>query len=758
MPRPAMPFGGDTMRNGVPGPSARADRSEEELKAAREDKERLEKRMLEMEKVVAQEKEKAMLATLKSQQDEALSSKVESSLKDIQDKLRRERRDQEVEEERLTLKSKIKELENRIVTERETWMQTLKGQMNERETQSKDVEGHFIFRLQEMERRWLEEKAQWQRTIGQKEDEVRSLKSSAERLTEVQQELRESAMERTLLERESAKLREEISRLERERAAVEGYIKSIPEKERELAQLKAELSIMKMKEEKSSSEYKSREDKLNADIDRLQREIGSIADRKNSEKEQELAKAREKYEADLHSMEARLAEVSGEKVRAISELVRLKGFISRVQAVNAALEKERSQMRVEKVQLAQSMAAGMEENKRLKSELENFAARHAGEIEALTARYSSEIEAMKSGHAAALKTLRDKSAADSESATASHSAEIKALRDKLSSEIESSAAAHAAELEKIRRDLAGDITRDYEEKISLARQAAQAETSQLQRRYEAEIANMRKAHQQDLERISSEKQIQAESRAMELRGTYEAAMADMKANLKARMEGDYAEELRKLKDARNRADEETATLRAETQRLAAELRAREADLQARSAASREEKDRLETAMKERLAMMGEEKTRIEGAMKAQAEAAEAAEAARRRMEAELDGLKSRSGDLARQAAELSGNAAEREKELAALKDSFRIESENRASFESEVVFLKQKSQQLEFQVQDLASQLDAERASRAETDAAWGAQLAAREQELAALTSEVEKYRSLEKSLADRLKWAIKGK
>ncbi|KAF0125787.1 MAG: trichohyalin [Elusimicrobia bacterium] len=696
LPRPAMP-------SFQQAPAARPDRSEEELRAAREEKEKLEKRMLEMEKVVAQEKEKALLATLKSQQDEVLSSKVESSLKDIQDKLRRERRDQEVEEERLTLKSKVKELENRIVQERETWMQTLKGQMLERETQSKDVEGHFIFRLQEMERRWLEEKAQWQRTIGQKEDEVRSLKNSSERLTEVQQELRESGMERTLLERESGKLREEISRLERERAAVEGYIKSIPDKERELAQLRAEVAILKMKEEKSSSEYKSREDKLNADIDRLQRDIGSIADRKNSEKEQELAKARDKHEAELHSLEAKLAEASGEKVRAISELVKLKGFISRVQAVNAALEKERSQMRVEKVQLAQGMAAGMEETKRLKSELENFAARHAGEIEAL-------------------------------------------------------AAAHAAELEKIRRDLAGEITRDYEEKLALARKAAQEEVSRLQRRYDAETANLQKAHQQDLERVSSEKQIQAESRAMELRGTYEAAMADMKANLKARMEADYSEELRKLKDARNRADEEGATLRAETQRLAAELRAREADLQASSAASRGEKDRFEAAMKERLAMLGEEKVRIEGAMKAQAAAAEAAEAARRRMEAELEALKVRSTDLARQAAELSGNAAEREKELAALKDSFRIENENRARFESEVVFLKQKSQQLEFQVQDLASQLDAERASRAETDAAWGAQLGAREQELAALAAEVEKYRTLEGSLADRLKWAIKGK
>jgi chromosome segregation ATPase len=424
-------------------------------------------------------------------------------------------------------------------------------------------------------------------------------------------------------------------------------------------------------------------------------------------------------------MEAKLAEVSGEKVRAISELVKLKGFISRVQAVNAALEKERSQMRVEKVQLAQSMAAGMEENKRLKSELENFAARHAGEIEALSAKQAADLNALKS---------------------------------KYSSETESSAAAHAAELEKIRRDLAGEITRDYEEKLALARKAAQEEVSRLQRRYDAEIANMQKAHQQDLERISSEKQIQAESRAMELRGTYEAAMADMKASLKARMEADYAEEVRKLKDARVRSDEEAATLRAETQRLAAELRAREADLQARSASSREEKDRFEAAMKERLAMMGEEKVRIEGAMKAQAEAAEAAEAARRRMEAELEALKTRSGDLARQAAELSGNAAEREKELAALKDSFRIENENRARFESEVVFLKQKAQQLEFQVQDLASQLDAERASRAESDAAWGEQLGAREQELAALATEVEKYRALEKSLADRLKWAIKGK
>ena len=226
-------------QSGHPQPS-RQDAAAEESERAKAEKDKLEKKIAEMEKIVSQEKEKALLATLKNQQDEALSSKVESSLKDIQERLRRDRREQEVQEERLALKSRVKDLEARLVSDRETWMQTLKGQIQERETQSEDVEGHFLYRLQEMERRWLEEKAQWQRAISQKEDEVRSLRAAAEKLREAEDELRREAMEKEMQAREISRLRDEVAKIDREKASVEAYIKNIPEREREFADMRAE--------------------------------------------------------------------------------------------------------------------------------------------------------------------------------------------------------------------------------------------------------------------------------------------------------------------------------------------------------------------------------------------------------------------------------------------------------------------------------------------------------------------------------------
>ena len=167
---PQAPFANQFSQPVPQQPQAPArDAAAEEALRMKEEKDKLENKISDMEKLLSQEKEKALLATLKNQQDEALSSRVESSLKDIQEKMRRDRRDHEVEEERLTLKSKIKELETRLAGERETWMQTLKEQLSERETQGKDVEGHFIYRLQEMERRWLDEKGQWQKEISARE-------------------------------------------------------------------------------------------------------------------------------------------------------------------------------------------------------------------------------------------------------------------------------------------------------------------------------------------------------------------------------------------------------------------------------------------------------------------------------------------------------------------------------------------------------------------------------------------------------------
>jgi len=415
------------------------DSSADESGRMREEKDKLEKKIAEMEKVVSQEKEKALLAALKNQQDEALSSRVESSLKDIQEKLRRDRHEQEVQEERMALKAKVKELEARLVSERETWMQTLKTQMQERETQSKDVEGHFIYRLQEMERRWLDEKAQWQKEIALKEDEARALKHGAERQKELEDELRRSALEKEMQAKETSKLREEIAKLERDKASVESYIKNMPEREREFSDLKVENAVLRAREEKARDEIKLAEERFRRDaeamqkeIGRLQSDIGTLSDRKNAEKDEEIRKAQARHQAEIQEKEKTLAEISGEKIRAISELLKLKGLLSRVQAINAVLEKERQGLRLEKMQMAQAMAANIEDAK----------------------KYKSEVEALRAAHQSEFQKFRNEYAAN---AGAEHAAKVSEIETRCQAELMAAARKHQDDLAKVRAEAALDL-------------------------------------------------------------------------------------------------------------------------------------------------------------------------------------------------------------------------------------------------------------------------------------------------------------
>src|SRR5262249_23099792 len=142
----------------------------------------LQQRLVELERRLQEEKEKVLLSNLRTQEEAVYASKVEGAIKDVQEKLRRDRRDAEQEETRLKLEAKIRELETRLVQERETWVATLQEQLKARESQDKEVETHFIGRIEEMERRWLEEKAHWQRLVMGKEEEIRNLKVQAERL------------------------------------------------------------------------------------------------------------------------------------------------------------------------------------------------------------------------------------------------------------------------------------------------------------------------------------------------------------------------------------------------------------------------------------------------------------------------------------------------------------------------------------------------------------------------------------------------
>ena len=139
-----------------------------------------EKKLNDLEKRLQEEREKLLLAQLRSQEEQASSAKIEVGLKELQDKMRRDRRAQEAEEARLKLEKKAAELETRLAQERETWVVTLKNQLAARESQEKEVETHFAARFQEMERRWQEEKVGWQRAALAKDEEIRALRARGE--------------------------------------------------------------------------------------------------------------------------------------------------------------------------------------------------------------------------------------------------------------------------------------------------------------------------------------------------------------------------------------------------------------------------------------------------------------------------------------------------------------------------------------------------------------------------------------------------
>ncbi|MDO8802829.1 MAG: hypothetical protein Q7R35_00215 [Elusimicrobiota bacterium] len=801
---PPMPFGALPAAGSVHGPAQpqkddsaqlRKEAAEAEARRTQEDKDKLEKKITDMEKLLSQEKEKALLATLKNQQDEALSSRVESSLKDIQEKMRRDRRDHEVEEERLALKGKIKEMEMRLSQERETWMQTLKNQMSERETQGRDVEGHFINRLQEMERRWLDEKAQWQKEISSREETIRSLKSASEKLRDLEDEFRKLSLEKSMTEREASKLRDEVARAEREKASIESYIKMIPEKEREIGELRSENTALRGREEMTSAMQRGREEairleaihrdernnieleKFQREIGRLQSEIGSLSDRKNVEKNEELKAVQARYEEQLLEKDKAFADVSGEKIRAISELMKIKGFVSRVQAINAVLDKERGQLKLEKMQLAQNMAAQLEELKRLKAENDGFKAAHQSELQIQAENFKAEVNRVKNGYAVELahkhaeemaKILRAHQEETSSAAAArqaedantaaAHQAEIASAAATRQAEIASAATAHQEETAR--------MAAAHQEETARMAAANQLELARTAAARQAEMSKMAADYQALLARLTAERQSESDAKISQMRMQYEASAEEEKNALRRQLEESHALQLQEVKAAAAAAQDSVLKLDVDNRRLAADA----ADFdRALAAKTKEFEDRLawaeEDAHRQEAEARRQEASRQEAQAAAAAAQKEEAEKAFREVVEERKCIADEYAAMLEKIPPLEARNSAAEAEAAKLAENLRIqtenlrlESENRTRFESELLFLKQKIQQMEFQSQENESQREAERATLANLQAAATGQQSRDLARIQELSAELESYKTLESSLAGRLKWAIKGK
>ena len=362
---PPMPgFGGPSMSAppappsfGAP-PASAPDRTKEREDKLERMKDEFESKLETLEKKLGDEREKSLLMQLRSQEETVTAAKVEVSLKELQDKLRRDRRDQDNEESKLKLERRAQELEGRLAQERETWVTTLKSQLASRETQDKEVETHFAVRLQEMERRWLEEKAQWQKAALAKDDEVRTLRSLAEKLRGADTELAKAENARKLLD-------ERLTEVLQERAEAVARLQGASDREKESIQLRADLTLTRQQgaliQERLERDIaalrhssREREERLMSDQERLQRDLASVKARLDAEHEADLRRAKAEHDADLVKHKD-VAEKS------VSELQRLR-------AVAGALERQGASSRAQLDELRRASASWEKTQERYKAE------------------------------------------------------------------------------------------------------------------------------------------------------------------------------------------------------------------------------------------------------------------------------------------------------------------------------------------------------------------------------------------------------
>jgi chromosome segregation ATPase len=435
------------------GQSAKADRVKDEY----------EKKLADLEKKLQEEREKLLVNQLKSREEEATAAKVEISLKELQDRMRRDRREQEAEESRSKLEKRASELESRLAQERETWVTTLKNQLGAREMQEKEVESHFATRLQEMERRWLEEKANWQRIAMGKDDEIRTLRSLAEKLKGADTELSKTAAEKKILE-------QRLLEVSGERAEAVARLQNAAEKEKEAIQMRADLTLARqqgamiqerLERDLSSlrSSAREREERLLADQERLQRDLAGARQRFDLEKEAEIRRLRAEHEADVVSHKDAAA-------RAQSELQRLRG-------VAGALERQ-----------AASSRAQLEDLKRAAAEWEGAQERYKAEFIVLQRKWA---EREKEIRAESIPELQKAVENEKIKLRAQAQEEINARAVKIAEQLRSENEAGRAQLEaKLRTEMEAELGRRRQEiqaEFEAGRVQAEAEQGRLRREW-----------------------------------------------------------------------------------------------------------------------------------------------------------------------------------------------------------------------------------------------------------------------------------
>lgn len=234
------------------------------------DKIPLERQVEELQKQLLEEREKHLIQTIRTKEEEVTATRVEESIRSIQDKLRREKREQELQESLAKAETHTKDLERRIIEERETWMQTMRAQVSQRDVQDKELEQGFQLRIKDLERKWQEEKNSWIQDLRYNEDELKKLKDDYA--------LKESEINRNWekkirgTESENTRLTDEIRALKADMQA----------KEKDLMSFKAQLTLYSSQ----IRQEKEREEKYHQLINRLKGENEALIQKLNTQEKE----------------------------------------------------------------------------------------------------------------------------------------------------------------------------------------------------------------------------------------------------------------------------------------------------------------------------------------------------------------------------------------------------------------------------------------------------------------------------------------
>ncbi|MDD2773155.1 MAG: hypothetical protein PHP45_05615 [Elusimicrobiales bacterium] len=605
------------------------------------------KRLAEMEKLLAKEREKAMLLDMRAKQEDAYSARVEASLKDIQQKIQRDRREREIEEERAQLREKVRELESKITSERESWVHVLRTQLQPQQQpppappqpqqpvvpapqQSQPSvqpqtgapaetarQSEILARLEMLERKW-----------------------SGEKLPPVQPEppqpasRAEAPAEKSEMVRELSRLRENFTRLDRQNSFLSQIATVVGGLRDATAHMSRQAAQQQHQQQPAAPvfawpPYNPYAQPLQQPQPYSQPGAQPPAQQHPPVSYTELAGLREevrKAKELAREKTETAARAEQEKLHALNGLIRMKSMLMRMKAVNTAIEREIARLQTERKQAEEAAAEQSRQTAQLQGEIKSLAERHASDMSDVTRQLDLKI-AEAAGLSAEIRQLQ-----------AEHPEKILALESLLATNAQEyerrltqAEADHAAEKERAQQAenaaaaLGTRLTALESEKTAAETELRQklAEENAVRRELETGLAGARALLESAGDEASRLKQETVQARlesaaaALQQKTTFDMELGRLAGSLR-KMKAEQAaltfrifkaeKETRDVSAKKELLEQLTEQLRAQSQadrKLLTETQARLAELEGINAELRGELEKQRRALEQALAKSAE---------------------------------------------------------------------------------------------------------------------------------------------------------